>query len=321
MSQETKYSTSSEYLGCNNGGDQMQLSFSAQNEPQPIRQNQSQVNLNQFDVQSLFGQISGNSDQHQNQQNCNHIAQYQEEQQQHTLASMINEFSLMHDQQVDLLNQRRIRDRLERRSGSFSSRENLSFVSRSLSGNCDTSRNPCVRNLPSSSSPSSSSACFMTGNQVVLGLNSSSGSIVSLGAGDQSPSLASSSHHTPPDSPITDLCHTLTPSNPNAVPASMTLGSNNDNNNSQECNTIQSSETHRNSFVTSSNGSHDRRPRVYSVSGQVTSSTRVQLPASSPSSNQSPLASSSSSSSHIQEASSTGECFEYRPTAHNEPFT
>lgn len=296
MSQETKYSTSSEYLGSNNSGDHMQISFSSQNEQLPLRQNQSQGNLNQFDIQSLFGPISGNYNQ-PDQQSCDRIAQYQEEQQQHTLASMINEFSLMHDQQVDLLNQRRIRDRLDRRSESFSLRENQSIASRS--GNC-SNRNPCGRNTPFSS-PSSSSACFMTGNQVDLGLNSTPGSIVPHGASDQSPSLAPSSHHTPPDSPVTDHCHTLTPSN--SVPAPMTLGNNNDNS-IQECNAI-SVETQRNSFVTSTNSSHDQRPRVYSVSGQVTSSTRVQLPVSSPSSNHSPLPS-STSSSHIQEASSTG---------------
>lgn len=286
MSQETKYSLTSEYLGCNTNNDQLQNSFATQHEQQSNRSNLSQVNLNQFDVQSLFGQTL-NSEQ---LQHSNPLTQYQEQQQQQqSLNTMINEFSLMHDQQVDLLNQQRIRERLERRSGSVSTTREAFNLGRSFNSNPN-----CGRNIPSSSSPSSST-CFMTGNQVVLGMNSSAGTPVTLATTGQSP-LAPSSHHTPPDSPITDLCHTLTPPNQNT----MTLGNNNDNNN-PECNSV-SPETHHNSYVTSSNGSHDRRPRGFSIPGQVTSSSRVQLAVSS--SSHSPLG---SSSSLVQEASSTGE--------------
>lgn len=290
MSQETKYSLTSEYLGCNNSsGDQFQNSNNpAQHGPQQNRTNSSQT---YFDGHLLFDARQYNHQQEQQQQAGCQINQYLEQQ---SLSNMINEFSLMHDQQVDLLNQRRIRDRLERRPESSTSRETTFNVVGSTS--CLSNSRNCTKNSPSSSP--SSSTCFTTGNQVALGLNPSLDSPVALTQPGQSP-LTSSSHHTPPDSPITDLCHTLTPStNP---PAIMTLGNSNDDNN-PDCITI-SPETHHPSFVTSSNGSHDRRPRVYSVGGQVTSSTRVQLPVSS---SDALLASSSSSS--IQEASSTGEC-------------
>lgn len=286
MSQETKYSLTSEYLGCNNNSnsrDQLQnLNIAAQHELQSNRTSSSQLNLNTF----FDGHLQFDTRQyHQEPQqpDCQYQEQHQQQQQQTLNCNMINEFSLMHDQQVDLLNQRRIRDKLETRRPESTSRETFNVVG-------STS---CSKHSPSSSP--SSSTCFTACNQVVLGLNSPSDSSVALAQTGQS-QLASSSHHTPPDSPITDLCHNLTPSN---NPATMTLGNSSDN---PGCITI-SPETHHPSFVTSSNGSHDRRPRVYSVGGQVTSSTRVQLPGSS---SDTLLASSSSTS--IQEASSTGEC-------------
>ena len=312
MSQETKYSLTSEYLGCNistsdgGNGDQLQNPFHQtqlhheEQQMHPSVPNPSQVNLNLFDIQSLYSQTSSNEQQLQIQVSNSLLTPYQDQQQQQSIASIINEFSLMHDQQVDLLNQRRIRDRLGRRSNS--SRE--TFSHRSNSGNLN--ENNGMKSSPSSSPSSSSTTCFMTGNQGVLGLNSSTTSpsiAVSLATGHQSP-LSSSSHHTPPDSPITDLCHSLTAAS-NSI--TMTLGnSNNNNNNHPGCNNTMSSETHHSSYVTSSNGSDDRRTRTFSIPGQVTSSVASSRGGQLTVSSLSPLA---TSSSHIQEASSTGECF------------
>lgn len=310
MSQETKYSLTSEYLGCNintsgNGGgngDQLQNPFHQtqlhhEEQMHPSEPNPSQVNLNIFDIQSLYSQTSSNEQQLQIQVSNSLLTPYQDQQQQQSIASIINEFSLMHDQQVDLLNQRRIRDRLGRRSNS--SRENFSH--RSNSGNLN--ENNGMKSSPSSSPSSSSTTCFMTGNQGVLGLNSSTTSpsiAASLATGHQSP-LSSSSHHTPPDSPITDLCHSLTAAS-NSI--TMTLGNNN--NNHPGCNNTMSPETHHSSFVTSSNGSDDRRTRTFSIPGQLTSSPASSRAGQLTVSSVSPLA---TSSSLIQEASSTGECF------------
>lgn len=314
MSQETKYSLTSEYLGCNintsgnsgGNGDQSQNPFHQtqlhheEQQMHPSVSNPPQVNLNIFDIQSLYSQTSPNEQQLQIQVSNSLLTPYQDQQQQQSIASIINEFSLMHDQQVDLLNQRRIRDRLGRRSNS--SRE--TFSHRSNSGNL--SENNGMKSSPSSSPSSSSTTSFMTGNQGVLGLNSSTTSpsiAVSLATGHQSP-LSSSSHHTPPDSPITDLCHSLTAAS-NSI--TMTLGNNgnNNNNNHPGCNNTISPETHH-SYVTSSNGSDDRRTRTFSIPGQVTSSVASSRGGQLTVSSVSPLA---TSSSHIQEASSTGEYF------------
>lgn len=316
MSQETKYSLTSEYLGCNintsgsggDGGDQLQNPFhqtqlyhEEQQQMHPSVPNPSQVNLNIFDIQSLYSQTSSNEQQLQIQVSNSLLTPYQDQQQQQSIASIINEFSLMHDQQVDLLNQRRIRDRLGRRSNS--SRE--TFSHRSNSGNLN--ENSGIKSSPSSSPSSSSTTCFVTGNQGVLGLNSSTTSpsiAVSLATGHQSP-LSSSSHHTPPDSPITDLCHSLTAAS-NSI--TMTLGNNNNNNNNNHpgCNNTMSPETRHSSYVTSSNGSDDRRTRTFSIPGQVTSSVASSRGGQLTVSSVSPLA---TSSSHIQEASSTGKYF------------